>query len=50
MQNYFGVFCIGEYMQKGIVQLVDLCECIVNVKINDKSQVFNIVCIEVLEL
>ena len=38
MQNYFGVFRTGEYMQKGIAQLADLRERIANVKINDKSR------------
>src|SRR5690606_9172277 len=38
MQNYFGVFRTGEYMQKGIKQLADLRERIATVKINDKSQ------------
>ena len=37
MQNYFGVFRTGEYMQKGIAQLADLRGRIANVKINDKS-------------
>ena len=41
MQNYFGVFRTGEYMQKGIAQLAQLRERIANVKINDKSQAFN---------
>ncbi len=36
MQNYFGVFRTGEYMQKGIAQLADLRKRIANVKINDK--------------
>ena len=38
MQNYFGVFRTGEYMQKGIAQLVDLRQRIANVKISDKSR------------
>jgi succinate dehydrogenase / fumarate reductase flavoprotein subunit len=50
MQNYFGVFRTGEYMQKGIEQLVDLRERIANVKIADKSQAFNTARIEALEL
>ena len=50
MQNYFGVFRTGEYMQKGIAQLADLRERIANVKINDKSQAFNTARIEALEL
>jgi succinate dehydrogenase / fumarate reductase flavoprotein subunit len=50
MQNYFGVFRTGEYMQKGIEQLADLRARIANVKINDKSQAFNTARIEALEL
>ena len=50
MQNYFGVFRTGEYMQKGIEQLTDLRERISNVKIADKSQAFNTARIEALEL
>ena len=50
MQNYFGVFRTGEYMQKGIDQLAGLRERIANVKINDKSQGFNTARIEALEL
>src|SRR5476651_1320807 len=46
MQNYFGVFRTGEYMQKGIAQLADLRSRIANVKINDKSQAFNTARIE----
>ena len=50
MQNYFGVFRTGEYMQKGIKQLADLRERIATVKIDDKSQAFNTARIEALEL
>ncbi|QAX81988.1 succinate dehydrogenase flavoprotein subunit [Candidatus Pseudomonas adelgestsugas] len=50
MQNYFGVFRTGEYMQKGIVKLDNLRKRITNVKINDKSQAFNTARIEALEL
>jgi len=50
MQNYFGVFRTGEYMQKGIAQLSDLRQRIANVKIADKSQAFNTARIEALEL
>jgi succinate dehydrogenase / fumarate reductase flavoprotein subunit len=50
MQNYFGVFRTGEYMQKGIEQLAGLRERIANVKIADKSQAFNTARIEALEL
>lgn len=50
MQNYFGVFRTGEFMEKGIKQLADLRERINNVKIDDKSQAFNTARIEALEL
>jgi len=50
MQNYFGVFRTGEFMQKGITQLADLRERITNAKIDDKSQAFNTARIEALEL
>jgi succinate dehydrogenase / fumarate reductase flavoprotein subunit len=50
MQNYFGVFRTGEYMQKGVVQLADLRERITSVKITDKSRAFNTARIEALEL
>jgi len=50
MQNYFGVFRTGEYMQKGITQLAELRERIANVKIKDKSNSFNTARIEALEL
>ena len=50
MQNYFGVFRTGEYMQKGIKELADLRERIANVKIDDKSNAYNTARIEALEL
>jgi len=50
MQNYFGVFRNGEYMQKGIVQLGELRDRIANVVIKDKSSSFNTSRIEALEL
>lgn len=50
MQNYFGVFRTGEFMEKGIKQLADLRERIASVKIDDKSQAFNTARIEALEL
>ncbi|TVP92284.1 MAG: succinate dehydrogenase flavoprotein subunit [Pseudomonadaceae bacterium] len=50
MQNYFGVFRTGEYMEKGIKQLADLRERISTLKIDDKSQAFNTARIEALEL
>ncbi len=39
MQNYFGVFRKGEFMQKGIQQLAELRKRIENVAITDKSNV-----------
>lgn len=50
MQNYFGVFRKGEYMQKGIQQLAELRKRIENVSITDKSSAFNTARIEALEL
>ena len=50
MQNYFGVFRKGEYMQEGIKKLDDLKERIDNVKLEDKSNAFNTARIECLEL
>lgn len=50
MQNYFGVFRSGEYMQKGIAELAALRERIANVSISDKSNAFNTARIEALEL
>ncbi|MDY0207624.1 MAG: succinate dehydrogenase flavoprotein subunit [Pseudomonas sp.] len=50
MQNYFGVFRTGEFMQKGIAELALLGERIKNVKITDKSNAFNTARIEALEL
>jgi len=50
MQNNFGVFRTGEFMQKGIVELEQMRERIENVKIVDKSSAFNTARIEALEL
>lgn len=50
MQNYFGVFRNGEYMQKGVEQLKALRTRIENVAITDKSNAFNTARIEALEL
>jgi succinate dehydrogenase / fumarate reductase flavoprotein subunit len=50
MQNYFGVFRRGDYMQKGIEKLKDLRERIENVYVADKSNAFNTARIEALEL
>jgi succinate dehydrogenase / fumarate reductase flavoprotein subunit len=50
MQNYFGVFRTGEFMQKGIRELADLRSRIENINLEDKSQSFNTARIEALEL
>lgn len=50
MQNFFGVFRKGEFMQKGIEQLAALRKRIENVAITDKSNAFNTARIEALEL
>jgi succinate dehydrogenase / fumarate reductase flavoprotein subunit len=50
MQNHFGVFRKGEFMQEGIKKLADLRQRINNVKLDDKSNAFNTARIEALEL
>lgn len=50
MQNHFGVFRKGEFMQEGIKKLADLRGRIENVKLEDKSNAFNTARIEALEL
>jgi len=50
MQNYFGVFRKGDFMQEGIKKLADLRTRIENVKLDDKSNAFNTARIEALEL
>jgi succinate dehydrogenase / fumarate reductase flavoprotein subunit len=50
MQNYFGVFRKGEFMQEGIKKLADLRPRIEASALADKSQAFNTARIEALEL
>ena len=50
MQNHFGVFRKGEFMQEGIKKLADLRERIDNVRLDDKSMAFNTARVEALEL
>ncbi len=50
MQNHFGVFRKGEFMQEGIEKLAVLRERISNVALDDKSNAFNTARIEALEL
>lgn len=50
MQNYFGVFRKGEYMQEGIKQLTELRERVENLVLEDKSLAFNTARVEALEV
>jgi succinate dehydrogenase / fumarate reductase flavoprotein subunit len=50
MQNHFGVFRSGTFMQEGIQKLADLRQRVENVALEDKSKVFNTARIEALEL
>lgn len=50
MQNHFGVFRTGEFMQEGISKLEALRGRIANAHLPDKSQTFNTARIEALEL
>ena len=50
MQNYFGVFRKGEFMQEGIKQLAALRERVENMGLEDKSNAFNTARIEALEV
>ncbi len=50
MQNYFGVFRRGDYMQEGIKKLEQLRPRIESVALEDKSDAFNTARIEALEL
>jgi len=50
MQNHFGVFRKGEFMQEGIRKLAELRGRIENVALEDKSNAFNTARVEALEL
>ncbi|MBX2809424.1 MAG: succinate dehydrogenase flavoprotein subunit [Cellvibrionaceae bacterium] len=50
MQNHFGVFRKGDFMQEGVKKLAALRERIKNVSFDDKSDAFNTARIEALEL
>ncbi|WP_075187927.1 succinate dehydrogenase flavoprotein subunit [Teredinibacter haidensis] len=50
MQNHFGVFRKGEFMQEGIQKLAALRERVENVTLADKSSTFNTARIEALEI
>jgi len=50
MQNHFGVFRNGEFMQQGVSKLADLRGRIENAELADKSQAYNTARLEALEL
>ncbi|GFZ82349.1 succinate dehydrogenase flavoprotein subunit [Pseudohongiella nitratireducens] len=50
MQNHFGVFRTGDFMQEGIKKLAALRSRIANLELTDKSNAFNTARIEALEL
>jgi len=50
MQNHFGVFRKGDFMQQGIEKLAAMRERVANVRLEDKSMTFNTSRIEALEL
>ena len=50
MQNHFGVFRRGDYMQEGVQKLAELRPRIENAHLKDKSNAFNTARIELLEL
>ncbi|WP_269619170.1 succinate dehydrogenase flavoprotein subunit [Zhongshania sp. BJYM1] len=50
MQNHFGVFRRGDFMQEGVKKLQDLRTRIENAHLEDKSDVYNTARIEALEL
>ncbi|MEZ0155505.1 MAG: succinate dehydrogenase flavoprotein subunit [Candidatus Reddybacter sp.] len=50
MQNHFGVFRRGDFMQDGVKKLADLRKRIENIQLEDKSTAYNTARIEALEL
>ncbi len=50
MQNHFGVFRNGEFMQEGIKKLADMRERMANIHLDDKSNAYNTARIEALEV
>ena len=50
MQNYFGVFRRGDYMEKGVAALSDIRQKVSNLHLKDKSMAFNTSRVEALEL
>src|SRR5210317_1335492 len=50
MQNYFGVFRRGEFMQKGLNELKEISDKVSNLHLKDKSNAFNTSRVEAIEL
>ena len=50
MQNYFGVFRRGEFMEKGVQALEEIRDKCDNLHLHDKSDSFNTNRVEALEL
>jgi succinate dehydrogenase / fumarate reductase flavoprotein subunit len=50
MQNYFGVFRRGEFMEKGVSELEEIRNKAENIYLSDKSIAFNTSRVEALEL
>ena len=50
MQNHFGVFRRGDFMEEGVKKLAELRKRVENVHLEDKSNAFNTARIEALEL
>ena len=50
MQNYFGVFRRGEFMEKGLNELNEIREKVNNLHLKDKSNAFNTSRVEAIEL
>jgi succinate dehydrogenase / fumarate reductase flavoprotein subunit len=50
MQNYFGVFRRGEFMEKGLKELDEIRDKVNNLYLKDKSNAFNTSRVEAIEL
>jgi succinate dehydrogenase / fumarate reductase flavoprotein subunit len=50
MQNYFGVFRRGDFMEKGLSELNEIREKVENLHLKDKSDAFNTSRVEAIEL
>jgi len=50
MQNYFGVFRRGDFMEKGLNELSEIREKVDNLHLKDKSSAFNTSRVEAIEL